>query len=362
MTDVVMYRSCIHCRAKFATNEALEALPIGRRVAFDAKRGRLWVVCRQCERWNLTPFDARWEAIEQAERLFRDTRVRASTDHVGLARLRDGTELVRIGDPLRPEFAAWRYGDQFGRRRQRAVLIGASVVAGGAAVVSGAAALGAGVATILPALQLLNVFNVLNLIRRPTQERQLPDGRRLIPVGTPRLIESARGRWGIEVGYAMLRASGDSRGPRPFSLFGEGKNEQGRLQLYEQDALPLLREMLPRVNRTGASRTRVRDAVQLLEEVRDVDDFPRWAVSMRRTWSAQATWGDPGDINYIPEPARLALEMALHESAERRALEGELAELERAWAEAEGIAAIADSLAIPPAIDTKLADLRKRAE
>ena len=40
----------------------------------------------------------------------------------------------------------------------------------------------------------------------------------------------------------------------------------------------------------------------------------------------------------------LALEMALHEESERRALQGELAGLEAAWKEAEEIAKIADSL------------------
>jgi len=41
---------------------------------------------------------------------------------------------------------------------------------------------------------------------------------------------------------------------------------------------------------------------------------------------------------------RLALEMAANEDTERRALEGQLAELEAAWRDAEEIAAIADTL------------------
>jgi hypothetical protein len=40
----------------------------------------------------------------------------------------------------------------------------------------------------------------------------------------------------------------------------------------------------------------------------------------------------------------LALEMALHEESERRALEGELALLEAAWRDAEQLANIADAL------------------
>ena len=45
---------------------------------------------------------------------------------------------------------------------------------------------------------------------------------------------------------------------------------------------------------------------------------------------------------------RLALEMAVHEEHERRALEGELATLEAAWRDAEEIAQIADDDLTPP--------------
>ena len=52
------------------------------------------------------------------------------------------------------------------------------------------------------------------------------------------------------------------------------------------------------------------------------------------------------------EPTRLALEMALHEEQERRALEGELWMLERAWREAEEIAAISDNLLVRKSAET----------
>src|SRR5919198_5999863 len=134
-----MYSTCLFCHHDLGKNEVVEQFPVGRRVAFDAAKGRLWVVCRKCERWNLTPLDERWEAVEEAERLYRDTRRRVATAEIGLARLADGTELVRIGAPLRPEFAAWRYGDQFGRRRRRQMLIaGAGIAAVGGVVIGGA--------------------------------------------------------------------------------------------------------------------------------------------------------------------------------------------------------------------------------
>ena len=110
-----MYAHCVFCRSALGRNEALEAFPWAGAWPSMPRRGGS-VACPRCERWNLMPLEERWEAIEAAERLYRDARRRVSTEHVGLARLADGTELVRIGRPQRPEFAAWRYGDQFGRR------------------------------------------------------------------------------------------------------------------------------------------------------------------------------------------------------------------------------------------------------
>ena len=59
---------------------------------------------------------------------------------------------------------------------------------------------------------------------------------------------------------------------------------------------------------------------------------------------------------------RLALEMALHEDAERAALEGELGELERAWQEAEEIAGISDNLLLPESLTGALDKLRRKPE
>src|SRR5437870_1272925 len=137
-----MYSTCLFCNQDLGSNEVIEQFPIGRRLAFDASKGRLWVVCRKCERWNLSPLEERWEALEECERRFRDTRLRVSTDNIGLARPPAGLELVRVGAALRPEFAAWRYGDQFGRRRRRKMVrvgLGATIVGG---AIAGGVALG----------------------------------------------------------------------------------------------------------------------------------------------------------------------------------------------------------------------------
>jgi len=136
-----VYSTCTFCHSTLGGNEMLEAFPVGRRLAFDAAKGRLWVVCPTCRQWNLSPLDERWEAIEAAERLYRDTKLRAATEQVGLARMRDGSELIRIGAPLRPEFAAWRYGERFTTRWRRYTALSV-VFGGGALLVSPLAGLG----------------------------------------------------------------------------------------------------------------------------------------------------------------------------------------------------------------------------
>src|SRR5688572_7538403 len=121
-----MYRSCIFCSADLKANDALERFPVGRSIAFDGEKGRLWAICHQCARWNLAPIEERWEAIEDAERLFRDTRTRVQSENVGLAKLRDGTRLIRIGQALAGELAAWRYGEQLTARKRRYLAAGAA--------------------------------------------------------------------------------------------------------------------------------------------------------------------------------------------------------------------------------------------
>jgi hypothetical protein len=54
-----VYATCLRCERALGTNAELPHLPVGRRVAFDAATGRLWVVCTRCGQWNLTPLEER---------------------------------------------------------------------------------------------------------------------------------------------------------------------------------------------------------------------------------------------------------------------------------------------------------------
>ncbi len=72
-----MTRVCFFCQRALPANDSLEQFPVGRRVAFDPERGRLWAVCPACARWNLAPIEERWEALEELEKL--------ACDRAGLA-------------------------------------------------------------------------------------------------------------------------------------------------------------------------------------------------------------------------------------------------------------------------------------
>ncbi len=314
-----MFSTCLFCHRSLDANQVIEHLPIGRRIAFDPARGRLWVVCRHCERWNLTPFDDRWEALEECERHFRGTRLRQSTDNVGLARVKEGLDLVRIGEPLRPEFAAWRYGDQFGRRRRKMVLYSVGGVAAAGAIIGGAAMLGIGVG-FYP--QFAHAF-----LQSRTAVKVRDGGGRL-----------------LRVRYAHLQAARLVHGPAgtPWAL--ELKHEKGRETFLGNEALRIAGLILPKVNRSGASTPRVESAVRDLERLGGPTAFVEAGL-----WGHVAPAGAKrgGALHRLPVPTRLALEMALHEEAERQALAGELRRLEVAWKEAEEIAAIADRLTVP---------------
>lgn len=360
-----MYSTCLFCHSSLGANEAIEHFPIGRRLAFDVAKGRLWVVCRKCERWNLSPIEERWEAIEDCERLFRATRLRVSTDNVGLARAAEGLELVRIGSPLRPEMAAWRYGDQFGRRRRTHLLwSGAAVAAVGGIIVLGP------VTGIIAGSSwgLWNVASTMNSLyqqRRVRARLVLPDQPAPVDIRLKQLSKAAivsdEGDWALRVEYGV---------DAPQTVFGVRASWASRWNPGEMTALirgdAALRaagKLLPAINRSGAKRGEVDDAVRIISDVPGPSQlFERYAarpvaVPERRSSSAGA--GPSGHVlTNLPKEVRLALEMATHEESERRALEGELSVLEAAWKEAEEIAAISDDLLVSDETRDRIAKLR----
>ena len=104
-----MYRTCYHCLADLGTNDVFTRFPVGRALAFERAAGRLWVICHACGRWNLSPIEERWEAIEDCEKHFLDVAKRVQSDNIGLAVIPHRVDLVRVGTPPLRELAVWRY-------------------------------------------------------------------------------------------------------------------------------------------------------------------------------------------------------------------------------------------------------------
>lgn len=344
-----MYSTCLFCHADLGTNEVVERFPIGRRLAFDSAKGRLWVVCRRCERWNLTPLEERWEAIDDCERLFSFTRLRVSTDNIGLARLREGLELVRVGSALRPEFAAWRYGDQFGKRRRRHVLYSVAGTAAFAGIVFVGPSMGFIAGGGWGTWQGLNALVDLYQKRRPRLRLALPDGGGLVTLRKSHLEHSELTR-DVEKGW-LLRLSYDPRSSVSWRTNYEMTEIRG------DAAMRLAGQLLPKINASGANAKQVREAVELIGHYPGPDQlFRAQARETRRIGRRVAS----AIIAKFPPYVRLALEMASHEDQERRALEGELALLEAAWRQAEEVAKIADDLFLPAGTTDRLEELKKK--
>lgn len=378
-----MWSTCLFCHASLGSNEVVERFPIGRRLAFDSAKGRLWVVCRKCERWNLTPVEERWEAVEECERRFREARLRVSTDNIGVARLREGLELVRIGEPQRPELAAWRYGDQFGRRRRRHVaLIGLGAATIGGIVIAGP------VLGLLPSLGFpvwngmsggIQAINRARTIARVPLSPGIHAKLNQALLDHSAIVRDASGELKVVVRhrpldpYNLVKAGVDfhpitaadlGRGEPDEGIFSRQRNRRA-LGLRRNEALQettltgeaarrTLGLLMPRANRQGAGRDDVNRAVDDLVQAGGAEGLLERVGSARKIGMAEHRLGS------MPVSRRLALEMALHEDMERAALEGELEVLEEHWREAEEIAGIADNLLAPETPEAWLE--RKRRE
>ncbi len=330
-----MYHTCLYCAGGLGGNALLETLPIGRRVAFDGAKGRLWVVCPVCAQWNLVPFDTRLETIDCCERLFAQTARRYSTDNIGLARHGAGVDLIRIGPARRPEFAAWRYGERLRQRRR-----GTGATNDGAGVIRWLlAALGQGPLGSLPLRDVTT--GAVRALRRHRELRD-PWTDQLVEVPYVALIHATlamdrEGNWQLEVPYRSAEEA--QVGAKPalpsirdvpsWGLFG------GR------HLFPALGRVLPALGGGNAGGRQVSDAVHLIEAAADPAGLFAYVAGRPLQFATQRTY----QLRDIPDEVRLALEMAAHEETERRALEGELKLLERQWRQAEEVAAIADRLA-----------------
>jgi hypothetical protein len=308
-----MFRTCAFCNAPFDGDGGPSGLGVGRRLAFDEWRGRLWVVCSKCSRWNLTPLDDRLERIEVVARAARDAgRVVAATEQVALIRW-ERYDFVRVGKPLRVELATWRYGERM-RTRQRErmkVVVPLTVVAIGLGIAANVAAGGG-----------LGVF-VWNLHRLVDQAYIGIVGNRKVLLAEPPICAHCGSLMQLRARHVQhARVVPDSHAEVAVVLSCPKCRREGA-HLTGLDAVQVLRQGLTYLNVTRSGRRKAEDAARVVDQVGGPDrllhDVARRELTLR---------------SLQPE-RRLALEMAVDERVE-------VEELERQWREAEEIAEIAD--------------------
>lgn len=355
-----MFRRCISCQADLGSNEALERFPVGRRLAFDAAKGRLWVVCSRCAQWNLSPLEERWEAIEEAEQLFRDSRKRVSTDEIGMARMADGTDLVRIGEPQRPELAAWRYGERFKQRYVRHILLatGGGIALGGLALggaLAGALSYGSYQLGSFLVRGTVGAYRRLRVVARFQDDDNEERIVSLAHVRRARIVRADGANVENAWPWALQIPSAADDEPWGSRLTTSVQKAEVTV-LKHGEALRLAAALLPHVNRRGGKSDDVKQAVRQLEGGEDFHSLALAASSVATASTRKMRRGEAreGELVHLPASIRLALEMALHEEDERRWLEGELYELEQRWREAEVIAGIADALLVPAWVDDRI--------
>jgi len=346
-----VYSTCIFCDKSLGRNEVIEAFPVGRRLAFDPQRGRLWVVCKSCRRWNLTPLEERWEAVEECEILFRTLPTRVHSEEIGAAAHPEGLRLIRIGEPLPVEFAVVRYGETMGRRyRRNAYYAAAGIGAGAALIVAGAVVGFAATGIVAQAPQMMNAIRVWNT--RPSV--RLPDGsvRKVFP------------------SQVDLLNPVDLQNPddEPDLRLRIRQRKKAEVILHGSDARRAASKVFPMLNHGGARLKSVQGAVEMLSDVGGPEAFlhetwgkarPRPGSSIRWVMSNDR---HGGQVLHLPPLSRIAFEMALQQEQEKRAMEGELDELKAAWRAAEELAQISDNLLVPDGVEEKIEALKDETD
>jgi hypothetical protein len=314
-----MFARCNFCHADLPTNQTLEHFRVGRRVAFDPGRGRLWVICQGCRRWNLAPIEERWEALEELERMTRDRgRLLSQTEQIALLRVED-LEVVRVGRAQLAEEAWWRYGKEMQRRRARSQLIAAAEVA---AYVS------------FTALTSVGFFwfggrPINNLVRW-------------------RKFGSTvwRGDKACERCGSALTALSFKRAKHLTLVPGEldavtlrlrcrrcgFHNAAGGVTFQGLPAERMLQRVLAYQNFSGANEERVKGAIAVIDDAGSPERLIRRLSA--REFKLRSARRNP--------EALIALEIAVNDESERQLLELELSELEARWREEEELAAIVD--------------------
>ncbi len=328
-----MYRTCAFCNAAFDGDGGPSGLGVGRRLAFDEGKARLWVVCHKCARWNLTPLDDRLERIEAVARAAAGARLLANTEQVALLRWQH-YDLIRVGKPPRVELAGWRYGERLrARNRERAKVV----------VPLTLAALGIGVAANV-ALGGSFGFLAWNLGRTADDIYVWMVGTRPVRLVEPPICDHCGTVLRLRTRHVQhARVVPDAHHDLGVLVSCPTCHREAAL-LTGADASAMLRQGLVYLNVRRSSRRKAEDAARVVDQAGGADQLIRNVARREVT------------LRSLRPEGRLALEMAVDER-------DEVLELERQWRDAEEIAEIADgTLSTDAALEEEIKRLRDRGD
>jgi hypothetical protein len=248
--------------------------------------------------------------------------------------------IIRIGAAFPGEVAAWRFGAQLVRRRRLSIAESAATVA-----VLGGLFLWAGSGAVLMAYGAASV--VRTTIENGGSDRLLyllkpgeSPNRRLLSVRREDFRASRLTPVGDGVGLELRKVLP----PRHLEEIRAPRVPELQAELGDEIARKILRRGFPSLNPAGARKEDVERSLSMIVSAGGSNSYLVGLARARRPLRVGGRARDGLSSNEA-----LALELALQEDDERRALEGELTLLESAWREAEEIAGIADRLAVRPA-------------
>jgi hypothetical protein len=345
------------------TNTELPHLRVGRRIAFDTRRGRLWVICAKCGQWNLTPIEERWEALEECDRLAASAEARSGAANTELAVTASGLELLRVGAMSDTDIANWRYGRRIDERRKRQQLalmpmFGLAIGLGLAAWrASGMVLVGLYVTTIVGFIVYFLWYNRPRLWRRFS----IGQGRR-------------RFLWPWQLQDVRFERTSSTEAapvlvvPRVF----------GDLRLEGVRAAAALASLLPGMNGVDSADVQLQSVVRLVSGAEEAarrrpvrpnrsarrkaherGAAPPAAIAMR-PWEHLVRDVQSRRLIDVAAVRRLALEMAATEELEQRELTERTEVLAEEWPEEEVIGAISDDLLLPDGVRERLDELRRK--
>lgn len=321
-----MLKHCLACAREFSKNAELEFLPTGRRVAFDPRRGRLWLVCGWCGHWSLLPIEDRWEAIEELETHARGQAVvLGSTDQVSLLSV-GSIEAVRVGRAPAREEAWWRYGKVLRGRRLRYEVItrtGGWFAAAAVTTTVTAAVL------MVPDVAIFKWRSIKAVPGKARQagaevaksfERWFRYGRIAWP-GTTQCASCGHVLNGLHFrdrASLLVEPDGSVRVPCQ-----RCEGPEGWYLISRDEGENMLRRILAYENLAGATDAELRSAMQLIR-------------------AGGLDGSDPLSLDQAERTKLIAVELLLSDRLEARALGLELADVERRWRSEEDVAAIID--------------------